>query len=243
MLKLENITKSFEDMVILKNITISFNEGETTVILGTSGSGKSTLLKIIDLLEKPDSGTILFNEFELFFPKKLTFSELRKYRLNFSVVFQSFNLFPHLTVIENIIEGPIKVKKIDKKNAKVRAKSLLKKIGLQDKETVYPKALSGGQMQRVAIARALAMDPQFILYDEPTSALDPELAQEVLKLIQSLSELGNSQIIVTHNIEFAKKVADRIIFIENGSIFFDGKKTDFFKIEEQRIKQFIRKLF
>lgn len=200
MLTIEKLNKSFNDNQVLKEIDLTFQPGETTVILGPSGSGKSTLLRSIDLLETPDSGRIKIDQNNLSFPQNLSFHQLKEYRGHFSIVFQSYNLFPHLTVLQNVIEGPTRVKKISKEQAKTQAEQLLTKVGLLDKANEHPKQLSGGQMQRVAIARALAMEPEFMLYDELTSALDPELAQEVLQVINDLAESGNGQIVVTHHL-------------------------------------------
>lgn len=242
MLEIKKLTKSYKHQVVLKNISASFREGETTAILGPSGSGKSTLLRLIDLLEEPDSGKIVIEDKELVFPSKLSFKEKSHYRKYFSIVFQAYNLFPHFTVLKNITEAPIHVKGLDRKMAETEAVQLLKQIGLEDKMNAYPAQLSGGQQQRVAIARALAMKPEFILYDEPTSALDPELSNEVLLTIQRLAETGNSQIVVTHNLDFAEKAADRIIFMDQGEILFDGTAEFFFKNKDPRINQFIQKI-
>lgn len=242
MLTIKDLTKSFTNEPVLKKISLDFESGETTAILGPSGSGKSTLLRLLNLLEQPDEGEIRLNDQVLHFPRKLPFKELRQHRANFSMVFQSFNLFPHLTVVENVMEGPIQVKKVSATAANQQALQLLNMVGLADKSSSYPKSLSGGQQQRVAIARALAMEPAFILYDEPTSALDPELAQEVLVVIQGLAEAGNSQIIVTHHIEFARRIADRIIFIQEGTIFYDGDTSSFFESDNPRIQRFIQQL-
>lgn len=240
MLAIEKLNKSFEGNPVLKEINLIFQPGETTVILGPSGSGKSTLLRSIDLLETPDSGTIKIDQDNLTFPQNLTFRQLKDYRVHFSIVFQAYNLFPHLTVIQNVMEGPIQVKKIAKAQAREQAEKLLAKVGLLDKAAEHPKQLSGGQMQRVAIARALAMEPQFMLYDEPTSALDPELAQEVLQVIKELAESGNGQIVVTHHLEFARKVADRIVFLEEGQVTFDGSSQSFFASENPRIQRYLQ---
>ncbi|MFC0275401.1 amino acid ABC transporter ATP-binding protein [Enterococcus devriesei] len=240
MLTIEKLNKSFDGNQVLKEINLIFQPGETTVILGPSGSGKSTLLRSIDLLETPDSGTIEIDQDKLTFPQNLAFRQLKDYRGHFSIVFQAYNLFPHLTVIQNVMEGPIQVKKIAKAQAREQAEKLLAKVGLLDKAAEYPKQLSGGQMQRVAIARALAMEPQFMLYDEPTSALDPELAQEVLQVIKDLAESGNGQIVVTHHLEFARKVADRIVFLEDGQVTFDGSSQSFFASENPRIQRYLQ---
>lgn len=242
MLTIENLNKTFDGNHVLKDINLTFQPGETTVILGPSGSGKSTLLRSIDLLETPDSGTITIGDDKLTFPQKIAFSQLKKYRGHFSIVFQAYNLFPHFTVIQNVMEGPTQVKKVSKEQARIQAESLLKQVGLSDKAKERPSQLSGGQMQRVAIARALAMEPEFMLYDEPTSALDPELAQEVLLVIKKLAETGNGQIVVTHHVEFARKVADRIVFLEDGEITFDGDTQSFFTSENPRIRRYLQQL-
>lgn len=242
MLTLKNITKNFGTNLVLNDITLTFHKGQTTVILGPSGSGKSTLLRTIDLLETPDTGTLTIENITHRFPARLTFKELKTYRDNLSIVFQSYNLFPHMTVLQNVVSGPIYAKKIAKKTAQTNAEILLQKVGLLDKMNMYPKDLSGGQMQRVAIARALIMEPSFILYDEPTSSLDPELAQEVLNVIKQLADDQNGQIIVTHHIEFAKKVADRVIFLESGRVSFDGSSEDFFQNSDSRIQKYLTQL-
>lgn len=242
MLQLQNITKHFDQSPVLDNLNITFHKGETTVILGPSGSGKSTLLRTIDLLEIPDSGTLTLADISYTFPQHIPFSQLKAYRQNLSVVFQAYNLFPHMTVLQNIIAGPVYVKKQSATHAIKQAKQLLEKVGLTEKTDAYPKDLSGGQMQRVAIARALMMEPKFILYDEPTSSLDPELAQEVLNVIKQLADSSNSQIIVTHHVAFAKKIADRIIFLENGKIIFDGLSEVFFASNDTRIQQYLKQL-
>ena len=240
MLTIEKLNKSFEETHVLKEIDLTFQPGETTVILGPSGSGKSTLLRSIDLLETPDSGGITIDQDDLSFPRNLSFRQLKEYRGHFSIVFQAYNLFPHLTVIQNVMEGPTQVKKIPKAQAREQAEQLLAKVGLLDKAAERPNQLSGGQMQRVAIARALAMEPEFMLYDEPTSALDPELAQEVLQVIKDLAESGNGQIVVTHHLEFARKVADRIVFLEDGRVTFDGPTQAFFESDNPRIQRYLQ---
>lgn len=240
MLTIEKLNKSFDNNQVLKDIDLSFQPGETTVILGPSGSGKSTLLRSIDLLETPDSGSIKIDQDNLTFPQNLSFRQLKEYRGHFSIVFQAYNLFPHLTVIQNVMEGPTQVKKVSKDQARKQAEQLLTKVGLLDKAAEHPKQLSGGQMRRVAIARALAMEPEFMLYDEPTSALDPELAQEVLQVIKDLAESGNGQIVVTHHLEFARKVADRIVFLEEGAVTFDGSSQAFFESDHPRIQRYLQ---
>ncbi|WGN90051.1 amino acid ABC transporter ATP-binding protein [Ligilactobacillus faecis] len=239
MLRLENVTKTFGKQKALKDITTTFKDHETTVLVGPSGSGKSTLLRSLNLLERPESGLYDCDGIQLDFAKKITKKETLAVRQKTEMVFQDYNLFPHLTVLKNIMEGPVHVLKEDKKTAEKRALALLEKVGLKDKALAYPSQLSGGQAQRVAIARSLAMRPRYILLDEPTSALDPELELEVLKVLLELAKEKQSLIIVTHNLEFARHVADKILFIEAGKIFFEGKKDDFFNSDNQRIKDFI----
>lgn len=239
MLRLENVTKTFGTQKALKDITTTFKDHETTVLVGPSGSGKSTLLRSLNLLERPESGLYDCDGIQLDFAKKITKKETLAVRQKTEMVFQDYNLFPHLTILKNIMEGPVHVLKEDKKTAEKRALALLDKVGLKDKASAYPSQLSGGQAQRVAIARSLAMRPRYILLDEPTSALDPELELEVLKVLLELAKEKQSLIIVTHNLEFARHVADKILFIEAGKIFFEGKKDDFFNSDNQRIKDFI----
>ncbi|KRL86729.1 amino acid ABC transporter ATP-binding protein [Ligilactobacillus apodemi] len=239
MLRLENVTKTFGTHTVLKEITTNFNDQETTVLVGPSGSGKSTLLRSLNLLERPESGFYDCDGIELDFAKKITKKETLAVRQKTEMVFQDYNLFPHLTVLKNIMEGPVHVLKEDKTSAKKRALELLNKVGLKDKADAYPNQLSGGQAQRVAIARSLAMKPRYILLDEPTSALDPELELEVLKVLLELAKEKQSLVIVTHNLEFARHVADKILFIEDGKIFFAGKKDEFFNSTNARIQEFI----
>ena len=235
--------KYFGEQEALKNIQLTFNEGETTVILGPSGSGKSTLLRCINLLEKPEKGTLLVGGVKLDLVKPLVKKDILKARQSTAMVFQSFNLFPHMKVLENVMEGPVTVLKQGKTQAANKAKDLLSKVGLSHKMDSYPSQLSGGQQQRVAIARALAMEPQFLLFDEPTSALDPELEGEVLKVLKDLSEEGKSMIIVTHNLNFAREVANRILFLENGEIVYDGATENFFEQNDnERIQNFIQSM-
>lgn len=235
----KNISKSYGDHLVLDNINTSFKEGQTTVIVGSSGCGKSTLLRCINLLEIPQSGTLEVDDRSVNFKDKLNSKELLEIRKKTGMVFQSFNLFPHLTALQNVTEAPICVQKKDKNEAIKEAKELLAKVGLSHKEDTYPNRLSGGQAQRVAIARALAVNPYFLLLDEPTSALDPELEAEVLKVILSLAKEKKSMIIVTHNMNFARKIADRILFLDKGVIAFDGLVDEFFNSQNERIKSFI----
>ncbi|SOC44127.1 amino acid ABC transporter ATP-binding protein (PAAT family) [Ureibacillus acetophenoni] len=241
--KFKEMNKSFQNHHVLKNINVEFNKGETTVILGPSGSGKSTLLRCINLLEIPQTGTLEIDSLKVDFTQKLSQKDKLLIRQNTAMVFQSFNLFPHMTVLENVIEGPITVLKKDKSKMIQIGEQLLEKVGLLHKKDSYPSQLSGGQQQRVAIARALAMEPKFLLFDEPTSALDPELEGEVLKVLKALSEEQKSMILVTHNLNFARVAADRILFLENGEILFDGRTDEFFNnTENERIISFIQSM-
>ena len=239
MLRLENVNKTFGGNLALKDITTTFENNQTTVLVGPSGSGKSTMLRSLNLLEMPESGKYYFDDLELDFKKGISKKEILEVRRETEMVFQNYNLFPHLTVLKNIIEGPVHVLKEDKESATKRAYELLEKVGLADKADAYPQQLSGGQAQRVAIARSLAMNPRYILLDEPTSALDPELELEVLKVLLQLAKEKQSVIIVTHNLAFAQKVADKILFVEDGQILFQGPKDDFFNSDNQRIKNFL----
>lgn len=239
MLRLENVNKTFGGNLALKDITTTFENNRTTVLVGPSGSGKSTMLRSLNLLEMPESGKYYFDDLKLDFKKGISKKEILEVRRETEMVFQNYNLFPHLTVLKNIIEGPVHVLKEDKESATKRAYELLKKVGLADKADAYPQQLSGGQAQRVAIARSLAMNPRYILLDEPTSALDPELELEVLKVLLQLAKEKQSLIIVTHNLAFAQKVADKILFVEDGQILFQGPKDDFFNSDNQRIKNFL----
>ena len=239
MLRLENVNKTFGGNLALKDITTTFENNQTTVLVGPSGSGKSTMLRSLNLLEMPESGKYYFDDLELDFKKVISKKEILEVRRETEMVFQNYNLFPHLTVLKNIIEGPVHVLKEDKESATKRAYELLEKVGLADKADAYPQQLSGGQAQRVATARSLAMNPRYILLDEPTSALDPELELEVLKVLLQLAKEKQSLIIVTHNLAFAQKVADKILFVEDGQILFQGPKDDFFNSDNQRIKNFL----
>ena len=237
------MSKFFGENEALKNINLTFHEGETTVILGPSGSGKSTLLRCINLLERPEKGILTVGNQKVELNKPISQKKLLSIRQNTAMVFQSFNLFPHMKVLENVMEGPVTVLRKDKAAARQKAQQLLEKVGLSHKTDQYPSQLSGGQQQRVAIARALAMEPQFLLFDEPTSALDPELEGEVLKVLKNLAEEGKSMIIVTHNLNFAREVADRILFLENGEIGYDGVTENFFTANNnERIQQFIKSM-
>lgn len=246
MIHVSKVNKNFGDNHVLKSIDLFVEHGEVVVIVGPSGSGKSTLLRTINILEHIDDGDItLHNESIIYKEEKKGVrkgqKELSNVRSEIGMVFQGFNLFPHKTVIENVMEGPLTVRKKNKEETLKKAKELLALVGLADKENQYPNFLSGGQQQRVAIARALAMNPEVILFDEPTSALDPELVGEVLGTIKQLVKQGLTMIIVTHEMNFASEVADRIVFMDQGSIVFDGIPSDFFSESNQneRINQFL----
>lgn len=238
MVEMENVHKSFGNIEVLRGIDLVVNEGEKVVIIGPSGSGKSTILRCINRLENIQSGTIRFAEAEI-----NNKTDLCALRTNIGMVFQRFNLFPHKTVLENVIEGPIQVKRIDRRQAVNTALQLLERVGLAEKRNAYPAQLSGGQQQRVAIARALAMNPKIMLFDEPTSALDPELVGEVLGVMKSLADEGMSMIVVTHELGFAREVADRIIFMDQGVIVETGNPSKFFENPQQeRTKLFLSRM-
>lgn len=239
MIKVEQITKVFGKNLVLKNISTTIHQGEVVAIIGPSGSGKSTFLRCLNLLEKPTEGKIYIKDQEITNPK-VNILEVRKH---IGMVFQQFNLFPHMTVLENVTYAPQKVKKLAKGEVEKNAKDLLAKVGLSDKVDSYPSQLSGGQKQRVAIARALAMEPEIMLFDEPTSALDPEMVKEVLDVIKDLAETGMTMVIVTHEMNFAKEVADRVIFIDDGVILEDAEPHQFFNApKSERAKDFLSKL-
>lgn len=238
MLEVSNLHKRFGKLEVLKGINLTVAEGEVVVIIGPSGSGKSTLLRCINFLETSQSGEIFIGG-QLIERKEKTINLMRQ---NVGMVFQHFNLFPHKTVLQNVTEGPIQVKGINKKEAYVLAEELLTKVGLIDKKDVYPAMLSGGQKQRVAIARTLAMKPGVILFDEPTSALDPELVGEVLNVMKELVKEGMTMLVVTHEMGFAKEVADRVVFMDDGRIVEEGKTTEVFvNPKHDRTKTFLGK--
>ncbi|MFC7687768.1 amino acid ABC transporter ATP-binding protein [Ureibacillus sp. GCM10028918] len=237
MIKIDQLNKSFGDLHVLKNINMTVYESDVVCLIGSSGSGKSTLLRCLNFLERKDNGNIIIEGNEVN-PKN---DDLNKIREKVGMVFQNFNLFPHKTVLENIIEAPIMVKGIDKEKAIIKAKQLLKKVGLEDKSDVYPSKLSGGQKQRVAIARALAMEPDIMLFDEPTSALDPELVGEVLTTMKDLAEEGMTMVVVTHEMGFAREVADWIVYMHDGKIIERGTPEQFFNHpKEERTREFLK---
>lgn len=239
MILLENIHKSFGSLEVLKGISGRIPRGEVLAIIGPSGSGKSTLLRSINLLEIPTSGKI-FVDNTCITDKG---ANIGKLRTKVGMVFQQFNLFPHMTTLENVIYAPLKVKKMTRKEAEILGKKLLEKVGLKNKVQTYPPNLSGGQKQRAAIARALAMEPEVILFDEPTSALDPEMVKEVLEVIKSLAHTGITMIIVTHEMGFAREIADRIWFLDEGHLVEDSMGQKFFKSPKtKRAKAFLEKV-
>lgn len=239
MILLENIHKSFGSLEVLKGISGRIPRGEVLAIIGPSGSGKSTLLRSINFLEIPTSGKI-FVDNTCISDKGVNIGKLRT---KVGMVFQQFNLFPHMTTLENVIYAPLKVKKIARKDAEILGKKLLEKVGLKEKAQTYPSNLSGGQKQRAAIARALAMEPEVILFDEPTSALDPEMVKEVLEVIKSLAHTGITMIIVTHEMGFAREIADRIWFLDEGHLVEDSMSQKFFKSPKtKRAKAFLEKV-
>ena len=224
MITIKDLHKSFGDHEVLKGIDLEIEKGEILVIIGPSGSGKSTILRCMNLLETPTSGDIIF-EGKSLVDKNTNIDEVRQ---NIGMVFQHFNLFPHKTILENVTLAPITLKKMSKEEAEKKAETLLKRVGLYDKKDTYPAQLSGGQKQRIAIARALAMEPDMMLFDEPTSALDPEMVKEVLEVIKELAQDGMTMAIVTHEMGFAKEVADRVIFVDEGKIIEDNTPEEVF---------------
>ncbi|NWD78836.1 MULTISPECIES: L-cystine ABC transporter ATP-binding protein TcyN [Pseudomonas] len=244
MIVVEKLTKQFKGQVVLNGIDLEVKEGEVIAIIGPSGSGKTTFLRCLNFLEQPTSGRIKVGDIEIDSSKPINqqASLVRRLRQHVGFVFQSFNLFPHRTALENVIEGPIVVKKMPREAADALGRKLLARVGLAGKEDAYPRRLSGGQQQRVAIARALAMEPEVILFDEPTSALDPELVGEVLATIRSLAEENRTMVIVTHEMSFARDVANRVIFFDKGVIVEQGEaKALFANPKEERTQQFLSK--
>ncbi|MDO4872036.1 MAG: amino acid ABC transporter ATP-binding protein [bacterium] len=238
MISVKNLKKNFGENKVLRDVDIEINQGEVVAILGSSGSGKSTFLRCLNLLEEPTSGKIIIDGVDLTSPK----INLNKFRENVGMVFQQFNLFENLSVIENIKLAPKKLHKMNDKQATKIAKKLLEQVGLKDKADEFPKNLSGGQKQRVAIARALAMNPKIMLFDEPTSALDPEVIGEVLDVIKKVAEGGMTMLIVTHEMKFAREVASRVIFLDKGRIIEDSNPQEFFENPKtERVKQFLGK--
>ena len=240
MLELKGIYKSFGDTEVLKGVDVSVEEGDIVGIIGSSGSGKSTLLRCINFLEHADAGQMELDgvSFDVKNPGKQNILYMRR---NTAMVFQQFNLFPHFSVLKNIVDAPLKVQKRKKDEVYAQARSLLKKMGLADKEKAYPFQLSGGQQQRVSIARALCMNPKILFFDEPTSALDPELTGEILKVIKDLAQEHITMVIVTHEMNFARDISDRIIFMDKGVIAVEGTPQEVFSSENGRMKEFLGK--
>ena len=238
MIEIKGLKKSFGTHEVLKGIDLTIKDKEVVVIIGPSGSGKSTILRCISYLEQPTAGEIIVDGISMSDAKSINDS-----RKEVGMVFQRFNLFPHMTVLQNIMLSPMKTRHVSKKEAQDTAINLLRKVGLEDKKDAYPETLSGGQQQRVAIARALAMKPKFMLFDEPTSALDPEMVREVLDVIKDLARDGMAMAIVTHEMGFAREVADRVLFVDGGYILEEGKPDDlFFHPKEERTKEFLSKI-
>ena len=239
MIRVEKLYKNFDDLEVLKGINTNISKGEVVAVIGPSGSGKSTFLRCINRLEEPTSGDI-YIENENIMGKNVDANIMRQ---KVGMVFQHFNLFPHKSVLENLTLGPIKLKKMSKSEAEALAMKLLKKVGLEDKKNSYPKKLSGGQKQRVAIARALAMEPEVMLFDEPTSALDPEMVGEVLQVMRELANEGMTMVVVTHEMGFARSVADRVLFMDKGNILEDNTPMNIFSNpEHERTKEFLDKV-
>ena len=239
MIEVKNLCKSFGDLQVLKGISETINDREVVCVIGPSGSGKSTFLRCLNLLEEPSGGEVFLDG------KKINDSDvdIDEIREKLGMVFQGFNLFPHMTVLDNLTLAPIKVKGMEKAAAEEKARKLLETVGLADKAEKYPASLSGGQKQRVAIARALAMDPEIMLFDEPTSALDPEMVGEVLNVMKNLAENGMTMVIVTHEMGFAREVADRVLFIDEGNILEHGTPAELFgNPQHDRTKNFLSKV-
>lgn len=239
MIRVSNLSKKFGKLQVLKGIDAHIEKGEIVVIIGPSGSGKSTFLRCLNMLEKPDEGKIFFEETEM----NSKICDIDKQRQKMGMVFQQFNLFPHMTVLENIILAPVKLKKMTTREAKNKGLDLLKQVGLEDKAGSYPSQLSGGQKQRIAIVRALAMSPDVMLFDEPTSALDPEMVGEVLEVIKKLASKGMTMVVVTHEMGFAREVGTRVIFMDDGLIAEEGTPKEIFENPKNvRTKEFLSKV-
>lgn len=246
LLELKHLKKSFDELEVIKDFSLSVKEGEVVSIIGPSGSGKSTILRCLTMLEQMDDGELSYlgecaakseNGRSVYASKE----KLKQIHHYFGLVFQNFNLFPHYSVLKNIMDAPVSVDKVPKEEAKKRAQKLMDQLGLSEKENAYPYQLSGGQQQRVSIARALALQPKILFFDEPTSALDPELTGEVLKVIKELAKEKMTMIIVTHEMQFARELSDRIIFMENGVCVQEGTPDEIFHSENERVRDFIGK--
>lgn len=238
-ISVSNLKKSFDNVDVLKGISIDINKGDVLCVIGASGSGKSTFLRCLNLLEKPSGGSIVFDGVDLM-DKKI---DLNLHRQKMGMVFQQFNLFPHLTILRNLTIGPTMLKKVPAEEAEEKAMELLRRVGLADRANDYPDMLSGGQKQRVAIVRALCMEPEVMLFDEPTSALDPEMVGEVLDVMKELASTGMTMIVVTHEMGFAREVANRVIFLDDGIIAEDNTPEELFgNPKSERLKSFLSKV-
>lgn len=238
MLEVKGLKKNFDQVKVLKGIDLKIEKGDRIAVIGPSGCGKSTFLRCLNMLEKPTSGKIFLDNEEIT-KKGVSLSHVRR---KMGMVFQQFNLFPHLTVLDNIILSPVKLKIMDQKTAKTKALKLLASIDLKDKAYCYPEELSGGQKQRVAIIRTLIMEPEIILFDEPTSALDPEMVGEVMDLIKSIADQGITIVIVSHELNFVKNIANKVLFLDNGKVSFFGSTADAFSTSDnERMKEFLSK--
>lgn len=239
LIEVKNLQKKFDDVQVLDGISTEICQGEVVAVIGPSGSGKSTFLRSLNLLEVPSGGQILFEGSDITDPKV----DLNRHRQKIGMVFQQFNLFPHKTVKENIMLAPVTLKLMTPEEASAKAEELLKRVGLPDKADVYPGSLSGGQKQRIAIARAMAMNPDVMLFDEPTSALDPEMVGEVLEIMKELAETGMTMVVVTHEMGFAREVATRVVFIDQGKIQEENTPEEFFEHpKNERLKEFLSKV-
>ncbi|WP_409304303.1 amino acid ABC transporter ATP-binding protein [Peribacillus sp. SCS-155] len=245
MIEIKGLQKHFKGLEVLKGIDLAIEKGKTAVIIGPSGSGKTTLLRCLNLLEMPDAGEITLGDQKLGFSRstRIPAGKVIDFRHKTGMVFQNYNLFPHLTALENIMEGQVIVLKRSKQESREKALSLLEKVGLRDRADMYPHQLSGGQQQRIGIARAMAMDPEVILFDEPTSALDPELVGDVLKVIKNLAKEGMTMVIVTHEMQFARDVADKVIFMDQGVVVETGSPEQvLINTQNKRTLQFLNKV-
>lgn len=238
-IKVEGLKKSFGDVKVLNGIDVELKKGDVVVVIGPSGSGKSTFLRCLNRLEEPSEGNIYLNDVNITDPK----ADINHHRQKMGMVFQQFNLFPHMTILKNMTLAPIKLLNMSKADAEAKALDLLRRVGLEEKANAYPSQLSGGQKQRVAIVRALAMNPEIMLFDEPTSALDPEMVGEVLEVMKELAESGMTMVVVTHEMGFAREVGDRVLFIDEGVIMEDASPEDFFgNPKSARLKDFLSKV-
>jgi polar amino acid transport system ATP-binding protein len=239
MIKFKGVNKWFKELHVLKNIELQVKPGEVVVVCGPSGSGKSTLIRTINKLEPIDKGTLVVDGIDLSDKK----ADINKLRAEIGMVFQQFNLYPHLSVLKNITLAPIKIRNMSKKDAEEQAFALLERVGLSEKKDAYPTQLSGGQQQRVAIARALAMKPRIMLFDEPTSALDPEMIGEVLQVMKDLAQSGMTMMVVTHEMGFAREVSDRVVFMDEGEILEEAQPEEFFRNpKHERAQQFLKEI-